>query len=157
IKWAQGDLDGAMAEVDAAKAALDHASLSEEKKVGLRLHELWDRAYLLLEVAMKKPAALRTLGMASANAAKLAYDQLATSQKDENGMAVLNAFFLVRQGKNAEALAASKKVDIEKDSDVQDLYVLRIAKDAGGDKPGAEAVVKKICSAKDYLMKPLIV
>lgn len=156
IKWAQGDLDGAMTEVDAAKAALDHSSLSEDKRVGLRLHELWDRAYLSLEVAMKKPAALRTLGMASANAAKLAYDQLATTQKDENGMAVLAAFFLVRQGKNAEALAAAKKVDIEKDSDVQDLYVLRIAKDAGGDKPGAEAIVKKICGAKDYLMKPLI-
>lgn len=54
LRWAQGDLDGAIAEVDAAKATLDHSTIPEEKRVGLRLHELWDRAYLLLDAAMTK-------------------------------------------------------------------------------------------------------
>jgi hypothetical protein len=156
IRWAQDDLAGALREVEAARATLDHSTLAEDKRVGLRLHELWDRAYILLELAMKEPPKERAKAMAGAQAAKDAYDMLAKSQKDENGMAVLATFFAVRQGKNADALAAAKKVDIEKDSDVQDLYVLRIAKDAGGDKPGAEAIVKKMCGSKDYLMRPLI-
>ena len=156
LRWAQGDLEGALAEVEAARATIDHSTLPDDKRVGLRLHELWDRAYLMIEIAMAKPIAERAKAVAAAQAAQAAYDVLAKAQKDENGMAVLAAFFALRQGKNADALAAAKKVDIEKDTDVQDLYVLRMARDAGGDKAGAEATVKKICTAKDYLMRPLI-
>lgn len=156
LRWAQGDLDGALAEVEAARATIDHSTLPEDKRVGLRLHELWDRAYLMIEIAMTKPPADRAKAVLAAQTARDAYDVLAKAQKDDNGMAVLAAFFALRQGKTADALAAAKKVDIEKDGDVQDLYVLRMAREAAGDKAGAEAAVKKICTAKDYLMRPLI-
>lgn len=157
LQWAQGNLDGALVEVDAAKATLDHSTIVEDKRAGLRLHELWDRAYLLLEIAMKKPPVERAKALLAAQSAREAYDALAKTQKDDNGIAVLAAFFALRQNKNPDALAAAKKVDLEKDSDVQDLYVLRMAFDAGGDKASAENAVKKICGGKDYLMKPLII
>jgi hypothetical protein len=72
-------------------------------------------------------------------------------------MAVIAAFFAVRAGDAKGALAAAKRVDFEKDDDVQDSYVLALAYKAGGDRATAEKVAQKIRAAKEYLMKPLIV
>ncbi len=49
------------------------------------------------------------------------------------------------------------EVDVEKDDDLQDLYVIALALDAGGDAATARKVRERICKGNAYLMKPLIV
>ncbi len=157
VHWAEGDLTAALAEVEEARAAADHSVLPEEKKNKLRLHEKWDRSYLLLELAMTGKAENKQKVLAAATAAKADYDALATREKDNDGAAVLATFFAERQGQGKQAATFGKKVDMEKDSDVQDLYVLARAYEASGDKDLAVKANTKICAAKPYLMKPLIV
>ena len=157
IRWAQGDLVRALAEVDAAGVTLDHGTLSETKRTALRLHELWDRAYLMLEVAMQAAPTTRAKAYDAAVAAKAAYDTLATTNHDNDGMAVLAAFFFMHAGKPKEAAAAARRVDVEKDEDLQDLYVILRALDSNGEHEAAEAIVTRICAGHVYLMKPLIV
>lgn len=157
VRWRQGDLTRALAEVDAAGVTLDHGTLPEAKRTSLRLHELWDRAYLLLELAMQAPTAQRARPLEAAGAAKATYDGLARANHDSDGMAVLDAFFLLRAGKGKEAALAARRVDVEKDDDLQDLYIIARAFDAAGDHAAAEAVVSRICGGHVYLMKPLVV
>jgi hypothetical protein len=157
VRWQQGDLVRALAEVDEAGVALDHGTLPPAKRTALRLHELWDRAYVLLETAMLAPEPQRGKGLVAAKAAKLAYDTLAVANHDADGMAVLEAFFLLHDGKGKEAAVAARKVDVERDEDLQDLYVIARAFDAAGDHAAADAVVARICAGHIYLMKPLII
>lgn len=156
IRWQQHDLARALAEVDAAGVTLDHGTLPPAKRTALRLHELWDRAYLSLETAMELPEPSRAKAMATAHAAKAAYDTLALANHDSDGMAVLEAFFFLREGKGKEAAAAARRVDVEKDDDLQDLYVIGRAFDANGEHAAADAVFARICAGHMYLMKPLI-
>jgi hypothetical protein len=156
VRWEQGDLTTALDEVDAAVAALDHGTLHDAKRTALRLHALWDRAFLFLEVAMHAPPVRRGRLLAIANAAKDAYDRLATTNQDNDGMAVLEAFFLTAAGKGKAAAAAARKVDVDKDEDLQDLYVIARAFDANKEQAAADAVVERICTGHVYLMKPLI-
>ncbi len=153
IHWASGNLERALDEVNAAGIAVDHSTIVD--KTSLRLHERWDRAYLLLELATKAPADKRLLG--AANEAHAAYEALAKPADDRNGMAVLDAFFLTRAGKGKLAAAAAKRVDIEKDSDLQDLYVIAMALDANGEREAALRVAARVCNGYEYLMKPLLV
>lgn len=156
VRWADGDLTAALAEVDHARATLDHATLPADKTRSLRLHEKWDRAYLLLELAGAATLTKKTM-LASADAARADYDALAKEAGDRDGAAVLAAFFAVRKGDAKGALAAAKAVDVERDSDVQDLYVLATAFELGGDAKTAASIRARVCGAKSYLMKPLIV
>lgn len=157
VHWAEGDLTSALAEVEEARAAVDHSILPADKKTKLRLHEKWDRSYLLLELALLGKADQKEKTLAAAKAAKSDYDALATREKDTDGAAVLSTFFAERQGQGKQAATFGKNVDMEKDSDVQDLYVLARAYEASGDKDLAVKANTKICAAKPYLMKPLIV
>lgn len=111
----------------------------------MRLHALWDRAYLRLE-----------LGDATADRAFTAYETLAKARSDKDGLAVLTAFFAARRHEPKEAADAAKLVDVAKDSDLQDLYVIALAFDASGDRDRARVVRGRICKGNDYLMKPLI-
>jgi hypothetical protein len=157
IHWAEGDLTAALAEVEEARAAVDHSVLAEDKKNKLRLHEKWDRSYLLLELAMTGKPEAKEKALTAAKAAKADYDALAMKENDKDGAAVLATFFAERQGQGKQAATLGKKVDLEKDSDVQDLYVLARAYEAAGEKDLAVTANTKICAAKSYLMKPLIV
>jgi hypothetical protein len=145
LRWGRGDLRGALEETDAGSRALDRSTLPPDHVASMRLHALWDRAYLLLE-----------LGDAGSDRAFTAYETLATARDDHDGLAVLTAFFAARRHRAADAMAAAKRVDVEKDSDLQDLYVIALALDAGGDRPRAQAVRERICKGNEYLMKPLI-
>jgi hypothetical protein len=71
-------------------------------------------------------------------------------------MAVLAAFFATGKRDGRRAAAEAKKVDAEKDTDLQDLYVLARALDTAGDHEAAERIRVRICAAKEYLMKPLL-
>ncbi len=157
VRWQQGDLGRALAEVDASGVTLDHGTLADAKRTALRLHELWDRAYLKLDLVAATPVRDRAKALDAAYAAKSAYDALATANRDADGMAVLDAFFLTNAGKGKDAAAAARRVDVEKDEDLQDLYVIARAFDASGEHAAADAVVARICTGHAYLMKPLIV
>jgi hypothetical protein len=156
IRWQEGDLDKALVEVEASGVTLEHGTLSTAKRTALRLHTLWDRAYILLEVAMQAPVSRRARLLDVATAAKAEYDALAAANHDDDGMAVLEAFFLTRSGKGKEAAEAARRIDVDKDEDLQDLYVISRAFDAHGEHAAADAVVARICAGHAYLMKPLI-
>lgn len=157
LHWADGDLNGALAEVDGAKAALDRSSIDEPSKKKLKLHELWDRAYVDLEIANAAAPENHSTLYSKADDARNEYQELALAENDHDGMAVLEAFFAVRKNDGNHAKMAAKRVDVEKDSDLQDLYVISLAMDLGGDSAGAQNVRARICSGPVYLMKPLIV
>jgi len=146
LYWGKGDVTSALEETDLGAKALNRSTLTTADIESMRLHALWDRAYLLLE---NKDA--------FADRAFSDYESLATKKNDHDGLNVLKAFFAARKKKPAEAMAAAKKVDVERDTDLQDLYVIALAFDAGGDHKTAEAVRTKICGAPTYMMKPLIV
>lgn len=150
IAWARGDTPRALEEVDAAGAALDRSTLPAEKVRTLRLHELWDRAYLSMET--QRLAA----STSTADSARARYEDLAKPAGDQDGMAVLEAFFAWRKLDRKTAAAAARRVDVEKDADLQDLYVIQNALDVGGDREGASKVRARICAGRTYLMKPLI-
>jgi hypothetical protein len=156
VRWSEGDLDGARAEVEAAKAALDHATLPPEKTRALRLHELWDRAYLSLERARREKGPARARALADADRDRGAYEALAKPADDHDGMAVLAAFFAWGRGEGKAAAAAARKVDLAHDDDLQDLYVIALALDAAADHDGADKVRARICAGRSYLMKPII-
>jgi hypothetical protein len=155
VRWAKGDLAGARAEVEHAKAALDHGTLPSETVRSLRLHELWDRAYLALDDALAAPPRERAARVAAADAARAAYDAAARPANDRDGMAVLAAFFATRKGDRRAAAAAARQVDA-KDRDLQDLYIVVLALSAAGDRVGAAKVLARICAGGDGLMKPLV-
>lgn len=157
LRWSQGDLAAALAEVDAARVVLDHGTLAAADLRALRLHERWDRAYLLLELAQTSPRSSRAAALTAARNAKKAYDELAGAANDHDGMAVLEAFFAVRARDGRAALAAARRVNVDQDSDLQDLYVLAMALDVGGDHAAARYTRERICAGREYLMKPLIV
>jgi len=139
--------------------------LPADKAAALRLHERWDRAYILLDIALsipdspKAPAGPREkrgTALAEAQKARASYEELAKAKNDHDGLAALGAFFGARLGKGKEASTLAKTVDLEKDTDVQDLYVFQLAHEAAGDKKSALAVRAKICGSEHYLMRPLI-
>jgi hypothetical protein len=157
LRWGEGDLVGALGEVDGAKSALIRAHLPEKDSARIGLHEKWDRAYLLLELAFEAPPTLRAKALAAADAARADYEKAAMPLADNDGMAVLAAFFAVRAGDAKRALAAARRVAAEKDDDLQDVYVLALAYEAGGDVARAEALRKRVREAKPYLLQPLLV
>ena len=53
---------------------------------------------------------------------------------------MLEAYFAALDGKREDALAAARRVDPAKDDDVEDLYLVVVGLEAGGDRPAAEAV-----------------
>jgi hypothetical protein len=157
LHWADGDLSGALAEVDAARDALARSTIDDPSKKKLKLHELWDRAYIDLEIASAAAPENHDALYSKADDARNEYQELALAEDDHDGMAVLEAFFAVRKNDGNHAKMAAKRVDVEKDSDLQDLYVIALAMDLGGDSAGAQNVRARICSGPVYLMKPLIV
>ncbi len=157
LRWAAGDLQGALDEIDRARAALGRARLPAEASARTGLHEKWDRAYVLLELAGKAPLALRAEANHGADAARADYESAATPLGDTDGEAVLAAFFAVRRGNARQALEAARRVNVESDGDLQDLYVLALAYEAARQPAQAEAIRRRIREAKEYLMKPLIV
>jgi len=55
-------------------------------------------------------------------------------------IAVLEAYFAALDGRRDAARAAAKRVDPAKDDDVEDLYLVVVGLEAGGDRGAAEAV-----------------
>jgi hypothetical protein len=147
VRWAAGDHAGALAENEQVARAVADPAVSDDDRHGTMLHYWWDRAYLLAE----DPATRK-----SADDARAEYVEIADPKAEHDGLAVLAAFFAVVDGDGATALARAQEVDAAKDDDLQDIYVLALAHDAGGDHAGADALRAMIRKGNEYLMKPII-
>ena len=100
----------------------------------------WHRAYLT-----------RMLAESRAGSTKQALVQYAQAALDDyrprgfpESVAVLEAYFAALDGKRDAALAAAKRVDPAQDDDVEDLYLVVVGLEAGGDRAAAEAVRRAI-------------
>lgn len=159
VAWARGDLAAAVKYTEGMKDSSARHQMSRPEGRALALHYYWDRAYLQRELARSLPAgADRDAAMVQAEASRASYRKIADPEMEADGLAVLDAFFLVREGKGKEAKAAIAKVDRTAKGDLQDQYIVALALEAGGDRVGAEAVRKIIRTSKNiYPMKALIV
>jgi hypothetical protein len=138
IREAQGDPAAALAENDQATlcaargtwdTADDRAALAFEK-------DRWHRAYLSRMLAESRTG--------SAKQSLLQYAQAALEDYRTKGypeaIAVLEAYFAALDGRRDAALAAARRIDPAKDDDLEDLYLVVVGLEAGGDHAGAEAV-----------------
>ncbi|HEX8952146.1 MAG TPA: hypothetical protein VF945_09900 [Polyangia bacterium] len=144
IRWGGGDPKAGFAENEKLREVVAHADAKTQ--AGALRHYWWDRAYLEAEA-----------GRASeAESSRAEFERIATEADDADSKHVLVAWLATMRGDGAAAKAAASAVDPAKDDDVQDLYVLARALDAGGDAAGAEKVRALIRAGARYPMKPLI-
>ena len=128
VRWAADDSKGAVGENEEVARFVARAGIKAEAKRDLLLHYWWDRAYLLLESGAIEEAAR----------ARAEYEAIARLPDEHDGLAVLKAYFDVKAGRAAAAREAAGTVDVAKDDDIQDLYVIALALEAGGDEAGGE-------------------
>lgn len=137
IRAAQGDPAAALAENDQATLAAARGTWNPEQRTTLAFQkDRWHRAYLTRMLAESRTGTAKT--------ALVDYAQAALAEYRTNGypeaIAVLEAYFAALDGKKEDAVAAAKKIDPQKDDDVEDLYLVVVGLEAGGDKASAEAV-----------------
>jgi hypothetical protein len=143
LRWTAGDKPGALAENEQVRIL---AAKDEQSREGHLKHYWWDRAYLLAEAGRQ----------AEADAARAEFERLGNKPDDADSRKTLEAWLLVMRGDGAGALAAAKAVDTTRDTDLQDVYVLSRAFDAGGDVAGAVKLRETIRNGHRYPMKAVI-
>jgi hypothetical protein len=148
LRWAVKDLAGALVETEQQRVSA-LAVKDKQMRKSLLLHALWDRAYLLRELASRQPEESRAPTLAYARAARADYDQ--AGPKDE-GRPILAAWFAVLDGDGAAARQAVEKLDLEKRDDVQDLYVIWRALELGGDHAGAQKVAAQVQASQNLYL-----
>jgi len=137
IRAAQGDPAAALAENDQATLCGARGTWDPEGRETLTWQkDRWHRAYLT-----------RMLAESRAGSAKQALVQYAQAALDEyrtkgfpDSVAILDAYFAALDNRHDAALAAARKVDAAKNGDIEDLYLVVVGLEAGGDHAGAEAV-----------------
>jgi hypothetical protein len=144
IRWGGGDKKGGYDENEKLRAIVAGADAKEQR--GAMLHYWWDRSYLAAEAGRS----------GEADEARAEFDKLGNQPDDKDSRKVLEAWLLLLRGDGAGARAAAKQVDLVKDSDLQDLYVVARALVGGGDAATAEKVRVAIRKGPRYPMKPLI-
>ena len=137
IREAQGDPAAALAENDQATLAAARGTWEPDRRESLAFQkDRWHRAYLTRMLAESRSG--------SAKQALVRYAQSALDDYRTRGfpdsIAVLEAYFAALDGDRAAALAAARRVDPAKDDDVEDLYLVVVGLEAGGDHAAAEAV-----------------
>jgi hypothetical protein len=139
IREAQGDPASALAENDQATLCAARGTWEPEGRDTLAFQkDRWHRAYLTRMLAETRQGA--------AKEALIQYARAALDDYRTNGfadsIAVLEAYFSALDGRGADALAAARRVDLANDDDVEDLYLVVVGLESGGDHAGAEAVRK---------------
>ncbi len=137
IREAQGDPASALAENDQATLCAARGTWDPKERDTLAFQkDRWHCAYLT-----------RMLAESRAGAAKQALVEYARAALDDyrgrgfpESVAVLEAYFAALDGRRGDALAAARRVDPAQDDDVEDLYLVVVGLEAGGDPAGAEAV-----------------
>jgi hypothetical protein len=137
LREAQGDPASALAEDDQATLCAARGTWDPEGRGTLAFQkDRWHRAYLTRMLAESRAG--------SAKRALIAYAQAALDEYRPRGfpesVAVLEAYFAALDGRREAALSAARRVDPAKDDDVEDLYLVVVGLEAGGDHAGADAV-----------------
>ncbi len=137
IREAQGDPAAALAENDQATLCAERGTWDPQGRATLAFQkDRWHRAYLTRMLAESRTG--------SAKQALVQYAQAALDEYRPRGfpdsVAILDAYFAALDGKRDAALTAAKRVDPGKDDDVEDLYLVVVGLEVGGDHAGAEAV-----------------
>jgi hypothetical protein len=139
IREAQGDPASALAENDQATLCAARGTWDPDGRDTLAFQkDRWHRAYLTRMLAESRSGSARAALVEYANAALADY----RSRGFDDSVAVLDAYFAALDGRREAALAAARRVDPAKDDDVEDLYLVVVGLEAGGDHAGAEAVRK---------------
>jgi hypothetical protein len=139
VREAQGDPAAALAENDQATLAAARGTWDPAGRETLAFQkDRWHRAYLTRMLAESRTGSAKD---ALVNYAQAALDDYRTRGFGES-VAVLEAYFAALDGKKDAALAAAKRVDPAKDDDIEDLYLVVVGLDAGGDRAAADAVRK---------------
>ncbi len=137
IREAQGDPAGALAENDQATLSAARGTWDDEEREDLAFQkDRWHRAYLTRMLAESRTGAAKRALIQYAEAALADYRTRGFGES----VAVLEAYFASLDGKRDAAVAAARRVDPSKDDDVEDLYLVVVGLEAGGDHAGAEAV-----------------
>jgi hypothetical protein len=138
IREAQGDPAAALAENDQATLCAERGTWDPQRRGTLAFEkDRWHRAYLTRMLAESRAGSARE---ALVQYARAALDEYRARGGFADSVAVLEAYFAALDGKRDEALAAARRVDPAKDDDVEDLYLVVVGLEAGGDHAGAEAV-----------------
>ncbi len=137
IREAQGDPAAALAENDQATLCAARATWDPQGRSTLALQkDRWHRAYLTRMLAESRSGSVKQ--------ALVRYAESALDDYRANGfpdsVAVLEAYFAALDRRAGDALAAAKRVDPAQDDDVEDLYLVVVGLEAGGDHAAAEAV-----------------
>jgi hypothetical protein len=136
IRYAQNDFAGALVEAEQQRASATKVK-DKKTRLALLLHALWDKAYLLRELASRQPKESQAPTLRYALAAKAEYEK--ASPKDE-GVPIIEAWFALLDGDAAAAKKAIEKVDIDKREDMQDLWIIWRTLKAAGDDAAAQKV-----------------
>lgn len=147
---AQGDVVSALVECDEMTRAGRRGTWGKEKdkrELLVTQKDHWHRAYLLRMLAEQQKGPRRAATLAYAQAALEAYRAVADAEHAES-VAVLDGYFAALAGDKAAALAAAKRVNLEENGDVEDLYLAALAFEAGGDAASAKRARDKIRAAK---------
>ena len=137
LRTAAGDPASALAENDQATLAAARGSWDPDNRGKLALQkDRWHRAYLTRMLAESRSGSAKQALVAYAVASLEEYRPIGFPES----IAVLEAYFAALDGKKDAALAAARKIDPAKDDDVEDLYLVVVGLEAGGDHAAAEAV-----------------
>ncbi len=148
LRWASGDFAGALVETDQQRALALRVK-DKKTQVALLLHALWDRAYLLRELASRQPKDSSGPTLRYAQAARAEYEKVGPK---DGGRPILTAWFALLDGNGAAARAAVEKLDLKERDDVQDLYVIWRALKAGGNDAAAQKVEQMVKSSNNYYL-----
>ncbi|MGH7437328.1 MAG: hypothetical protein ACRENE_16750 [Polyangiaceae bacterium] len=145
IREAQGDPASALAENDQATLCAARGTWDPDHRATLALQkDRWHRAYLTRMLAESRTGSAKKALVAYAEAA---LDDYRTTGF-EDSIVVLEAYFAALDGRREAALAAARRVDPAKDDDVEDLYLVVVGLEAGGDPVRAEAVRRVMRQSK---------
>ena len=137
IRVAQGDPAAALAENDQASLAAERGTWSPEERSALAFQkDRWHRAYLTRMLAESRSGTAKEALVQYATAALADY----RTSGYPDAIAILEAYFAALDGRREDALAAARRVDATKNDDIEDLYLVVVGLEAGGDHAGADAV-----------------
>ncbi|HEX6838168.1 MAG TPA: hypothetical protein VF334_16440 [Polyangia bacterium] len=143
LREAEGDLPGAILEC-AARTAHGYEGTWEPAAERLQLTRFkddWHRAYLFRMYAEQLTGTRRDAALYAAEQARKDY---VAAGGYADSTAVLDALFAMYDQRWNDVRAAVHRVDIAKDDDEEDLYLLFSALDAAGDHEGAAAIRRRI-------------
>jgi hypothetical protein len=143
LREAQGDLTGAILEC-AERTAVGYEGTWEPTAERLQLARFkddWHRAYLFRMYAEQLKGTQRDAALLAAENARKDY---VAAGGYPDSIAVLDALFAMYDRRWDDVRAAVHRVDIAKDDDEEDLYLLFTALDSAGDHEAAAAIRRRI-------------